>query len=528
LDSKLGFGDFVIDAADERVTGPNGPLKLGNKAFNVLLALVRENGRLVTKDVLFSSVWDGTIVSESSLTSVIKELRRALGDESRTPRYIESVYGRGYRFVAPVSSVDGAAPCPPRTSKPGAADLPGAIGNSPPLGPPLVLVSSFHDEAVRHHHPYCADQLREEVLSGLARIGEIQLVADDRGDGASSGIGLARAYQLTARLLPDGSGVKVVARAKRLADGVVVWAETMSLADAGTAGGVEKIVRRIVGATLPAVDEDILAGLSVESAHLYDRYLVAKRRSFTAKDVSDARSAAEMLEGIIAERPDFGPAYPPLVRLYNTDFGYTAFGSTGPSERAHALKLMKNGLAADRSNAHAHIVLGFCYLWHGERSLALKCIGQALALNPYNHARVQEAATLKTYLGDLKGAEELMELAAELNPNGDDGFYEDSGRLHLLAGRHEEARSALEEVANGLIWSDLYLSACELAIGVDGGLERLSRWHQRVAANWHSDKAPSREDLSEWIRRHHPVPDELAGNFIKPIESGLAKLDLQG
>ena len=62
-------------------------------------------------------------------------------------------------------------------------------------------------------------------------------------------------------LLPDGEGVKIIARARRLTDGRVVWAETMSLADTGTAGGVEMIVRRIVGAALPAVDEDLLAGL---------------------------------------------------------------------------------------------------------------------------------------------------------------------------------------------------------------------------------------------------------------------------
>src|SRR4051812_10582883 len=108
--AALSFGSFRLDAADERLWGPAGPVKLGNKAFRVLERLAREPGRLITKDELFSSVWDGTIVSESALTSVIKELRRALGDESRTPRFIESVYGRGYRFVAQVDSADADAP----------------------------------------------------------------------------------------------------------------------------------------------------------------------------------------------------------------------------------------------------------------------------------------------------------------------------------------------------------------------------------------------------------------------------------
>lgn len=112
-DGELAFGDFVLDCHDERLIGRNGPIKIGNKAFKVLLLLAQQNGRLLTKDALFSSVWDGTIVSESSLTSVIKELRRALGDESRTPRYIESVYGRGYRFIAPVKMPERKGAPPP-------------------------------------------------------------------------------------------------------------------------------------------------------------------------------------------------------------------------------------------------------------------------------------------------------------------------------------------------------------------------------------------------------------------------------
>ena len=75
----------MIDRADERVLGPEGPLKIGNKAYRVLLSLAEQDGKLLTKDALFSTVWDGTIVSESALTSAIKELRRALGDD-RAPR----------------------------------------------------------------------------------------------------------------------------------------------------------------------------------------------------------------------------------------------------------------------------------------------------------------------------------------------------------------------------------------------------------------------------------------------------------
>ena len=117
-ESLAGYGaaDFFIDPGDERLFGPNGPVRLGNKAFQVLLRLVERGGRLVTKDELMSSVWDGTIVTEFSLTSAIKELRRVLGDDARAPRFIESVYGRGYRLLGPIRAIDAAARVPNATS----------------------------------------------------------------------------------------------------------------------------------------------------------------------------------------------------------------------------------------------------------------------------------------------------------------------------------------------------------------------------------------------------------------------------
>ena len=98
-ESLFCFDKFVVDQNDERLIGPDGPVHLGNKAFRVLGALIAQEGRLLTKDALFDDVWDGTTVGEAALTSVIKELRRALGDDPKQPRFIESVYGRGYRFI---------------------------------------------------------------------------------------------------------------------------------------------------------------------------------------------------------------------------------------------------------------------------------------------------------------------------------------------------------------------------------------------------------------------------------------------
>ncbi|HYU94580.1 MAG TPA: winged helix-turn-helix domain-containing protein [Sphingomicrobium sp.] len=499
--SRVRFGDFVLDRADERVHGPGGPVKIGHKAYRVLVALVEQEGRLLTKEALFSDVWDGTIVSESALTSVIKELRRALGDESRTPRYIESVYGRGYRFLPAVDTVgedDPAAHGPAEARPSGQAN-----GRPVAVQPPLVLVSRFDDSAIHERFPHCAGQLREEVLSGIARFREIQLVAEGDGPVAFPDGG-DRGYRLSATLLPNADGVKIVARVSRLGDGRVVWSENLALAENDSISGVEMLVRRIVGSALPAMDQDIDLGLPEASGGFFERYLIAKRRSLHAAGATEARAAAEELERIVGEQPGFGLAYPPLVRLYNTDFGWTALGASGRRERSRALELAKAGLAADRGNVHAYTVLAFCHLYHGEYALAQGCFEQALDLNPYNPLRVNEVASGVMYLGDFDRAAELLAMGLQLQHFADDSFHEDQGRLALLRGEHEAARLSLSAMARRSIWAELYLVAAEAQLEIPAWRERYTLLRTSLEGSWHDPGGPSDEDLLTWVQWHHP------------------------
>jgi Tol biopolymer transport system component/DNA-binding winged helix-turn-helix (wHTH) protein len=91
-----------VDPAAFRVTKAGRPVPLEPKAFEVLLVLVENPGRLIEKRELLERVWPDTVVTESAMTRVIADLRRALGDQAREARYIETVPTKGYRFVAEV------------------------------------------------------------------------------------------------------------------------------------------------------------------------------------------------------------------------------------------------------------------------------------------------------------------------------------------------------------------------------------------------------------------------------------------
>src|SRR5918911_127914 len=101
------FGPFRIDAAKRLLLREGEALALTPKAFDTLLALVERAGQLVTKDELMSRLWPDTFVEEGSLTRNISALRKALGEHPREHRYIVTVPGQGYRFVARVAPLAG-------------------------------------------------------------------------------------------------------------------------------------------------------------------------------------------------------------------------------------------------------------------------------------------------------------------------------------------------------------------------------------------------------------------------------------
>src|SRR5262245_5091915 len=94
----LHFATYQLDPQNEKLWRNQHVVRLTGKAFAVLRHLVRHPSQLVSKRELLRAVWTDTIVSHSTLTSCIKELRKALEDDAKSPRYIETVHRRGYRF----------------------------------------------------------------------------------------------------------------------------------------------------------------------------------------------------------------------------------------------------------------------------------------------------------------------------------------------------------------------------------------------------------------------------------------------
>jgi Tol biopolymer transport system component/DNA-binding winged helix-turn-helix (wHTH) protein len=100
---RYRWDDFVLDLDGYRLERRDVPLSLEPKAFELLSLMVQRPRSLVTKQEIFDTIWRGTAVTDHALTRVIAQLRRVLGDDSRDPRYIETVPSKGYRWIAPVT-----------------------------------------------------------------------------------------------------------------------------------------------------------------------------------------------------------------------------------------------------------------------------------------------------------------------------------------------------------------------------------------------------------------------------------------
>jgi DNA-binding winged helix-turn-helix (wHTH) protein len=121
---SVRFDRFELDEADARLTCDGLPVALAPKPFAVLCALARAPRALVTKNQLLDAVWGHRFVTESVLKSAISEVRAALGDDPKQPRYIETVSRRGYRFIAAVAGATSQAATTLQPNSQGGMDHP--------------------------------------------------------------------------------------------------------------------------------------------------------------------------------------------------------------------------------------------------------------------------------------------------------------------------------------------------------------------------------------------------------------------
>ncbi|MEM7319175.1 MAG: winged helix-turn-helix domain-containing protein, partial [Pseudomonadota bacterium] len=169
----IRFGAFEIDPSIFELRKNGTPVQVEPRAFELMLLLARNAGKLVTKDQIFAELWDDRVVSEAALSSQVKAARKALDDSGTEQSVIATVHGRGFRFVAPlgISETSGLGDDTPEPVEPEGAAIPALASR------PSVAILPFENMNRDKSEDYLADGITEDITLAVAKNRWLTVVA---------------------------------------------------------------------------------------------------------------------------------------------------------------------------------------------------------------------------------------------------------------------------------------------------------------------------------------------------------------
>ena len=232
------FGPFELDLATVELRARGEILSLEPQVFALLALLVENHDRLVSKDEIIEKVWDGRAVSDAAVSSRVKSARQALGDDGQAQRFIRTVRGRGFRFVAKINVLRGSAgPCGLQGgADPGGDDIGSLAHQLERISRPSIAVLPFRMIGARERYPALAGALADEldlraVPSALAvghrsRGSSFRVCADREFSEIGRLLGVR--YCLSGAIEVSDSRLLVVVELVDTLDSRIVWADRFS------------------------------------------------------------------------------------------------------------------------------------------------------------------------------------------------------------------------------------------------------------------------------------------------------------
>ncbi len=398
------FGDFRVEPTKHLLLRKGEPVALTPKVFETLLYLVRHQGDLVEKDDLIRAVWPDTVVEENNLNQNISALRRVLGESRGENRYIATVPGRGYRFVAAVRSPAGSA---------GVAPIPSIA-----VLPFKPLTAGHRDEALEMG---MADTLIARLSSSRATIvrplSSVRKYTNLEQDALAAGRELGVESVLDGSIQSDGNQIRVTARLISVADGASLWSGTFDQEFTNVFAVQDTISEKVASALALRLSQDEKKRLTqrytdnVEAFHCYlkGRYHIGKvtRPAIT--------KGLEFFQQAIDIDPTYALAYAGVAEAYRR---LPITSDVAPKEAFPKAKAAASkALEIDGNIADAHLALGFTKLWFDwDWVAAEREFNVAIDLNPSGGEAHMGYANLLTCVGRHREALAEGQRAVELDP----------------------------------------------------------------------------------------------------------------
>lgn len=401
--------DFEVRPDERRVLRRGADVPLGARAFDVLMCLIRQRDRVVTKDELLEQVWPGMVVEENNLTVHVSALRRVFGALA-----VATIPGRGYRFVMPLGEVtDPVLPAPVSSPSGAVAELLSVADGHRPTLPdrPSIAVLPLDNLSGDAQQDLLIDGLAEDVITELSRFRSLFVIAR-----ASSFHyrGLSRdaraiAHELGVRYVLEGSFRRIGDRlrvAVQLVDApsaTQLWAEKYDREVQDLFDVQEELTRAIVAAIAPQVEAGEFQKIRRADRRDLNAYMLAMRARDTARradregDAGMRDEALRLAHEAVAIDPGCGVALATIAFVQWQQIW--AGSSSAPAETAEAgLAAARRAIALDGSDHHAHLWKAMLQLFTHQHAAGLADLRRAHELNP------NDALTL-SLLGQFGAAE---------------------------------------------------------------------------------------------------------------------------
>src|SRR5438067_7040026 len=453
------FGNYRFEIETGRLWSESGEVRLTPKASAVLNELVSHAGQPVSKEDLFASVWSGTAVSDDALTTCIQELRRALGDDARQPRFIETRHRRGYRFIAPISA-----------------------------GPELaaIAVLPFSDLSAARDQDYLCEGIAEELINALTHVSGLRVVSRTAsfqfrgmgGDVGDIGRQLGVATLLEGSVRKEGDRIRVVVQLIDVANGYHRWSERFDR-KLDDVFAIQDAIAQKVAATLRGSAAGHRARQTRTAA--YEEYLRG-RQLLPRMTQPDLEQSAEMFERAIALDSGYAPAWAGLATVHATLYEW--FGARSEDiDRAETASRRALELAPDLSEAH--VARGFVLSLSRRYDEAAVQFEAARKINPNLFDAYYYDARASFARGDIERSAELYAKAAEVRKEDFQSALLLAQSVGMLGRKEEETearREGLRRAEQALALNPLDGRA--LALGstfllFDGQVDRARAWSAR-------------------------------------------------
>lgn len=423
------IGTYSIDRAAYEIRGEDGPVSVEPQVFDLIVLLIENRGRVVTKDDIVEHIWKGRVVSEATLNSRIRAARQALGDDGSAQKLIRTVHGRGFRFVGdvieedrPSASLNQAAVG--KREDPSAAVAPARDGVRLPTDHPSLVVMPF-DNLSGEADQYFVDGVVEEITSALSRVREFFVIARQSAftykgrfvDVREVGSELGVTYVVEGTVRRGGDRLRISVQLVDAETRAQLWSDRYEGATADVFDFQDRIAAQVSGAIHPAVrNAEIALARSRPPTNLraYDLVLQAYPKLWSHA-AGDNKEAISLLRQAIAIDPAYGRARALLAWCLSQEVVF--FWSSVPErDRECALKAATDASGLVDDDPTALTAVGATFSQCCDQKKAAAFIERALALDTNNAWAWSRYGWVAVFTNDAQGAKDRFKRALTLSP----------------------------------------------------------------------------------------------------------------